>query len=385
MKFLNEVIKKGDCFYVEKVIPSTGYCEIIEYITGKETEEHRMFTQITAKADWYQIDTNPFLTFLNFIDTLFPFKKLPKIKIAYSLILDKFLSYSNLPEEVINVRYNIPLNLLPRLQPIESKYEYDSLDFGGEENLFVWMKEHNISYDIDDFVNHNKVKGTDKERLDRLENKIVNKGLKEFTLIYIGYGELAHFWGTCSERFGEVLRSYSERIRDLNNLFCGTYDNSQFIILGDHGMVDVVSCLNIRSIINNILGERNLKYLKDYIYFIDSALIRVWLREKGLVQLIEEKLVQSLTDNIEYDQELRNYLDKFKPKFGDIILLLRAGYTFFPDFFNVLKNKGMHGYLNRYKEQAGTMISFGTDVKPVFKESIKLSEVKSYIQDLWMN
>ena len=74
-------------------------------------------------------------------------------------------------------------------------YEYDSYEFGGEENLFVQLKAMGVEYDIEDFVKHNKVKGSDKERLIRLQEKVKKEKLKDFTLLYIGYGEIAHFTG----------------------------------------------------------------------------------------------------------------------------------------------------------------------------------------------
>ncbi len=36
MKFLKEITGKGDCFYVEKIISGLGFCEIVEYVTGKD-------------------------------------------------------------------------------------------------------------------------------------------------------------------------------------------------------------------------------------------------------------------------------------------------------------------------------------------------------------
>jgi len=207
MRFLKKKVdKKERCFYVKKIVPSTGFCEIIEYVTGKETLEHGMFTQITIKEDWYSMDSSTrLLQLVNRVYYQNPFRKIPKIRgiyrILFDSVIDKILLKKNISPEMINVRYNIPLHFLPFLEPTESKYEYDSFDFGGRDNLFVWMREKNISYDIDDFVKHNKVKGTDEDRLNRLKEKIRKRKLKDFTLLYIGYGELAHFYGTESEFF----------------------------------------------------------------------------------------------------------------------------------------------------------------------------------------
>ena len=57
------------------------------------------------------------------------------------------------------------------------------------------LLELNCDYDIQDYVYHNKVKGSDIDRLNRLLNKIKTKKLRDFTLIYVGYGEIAHIVG----------------------------------------------------------------------------------------------------------------------------------------------------------------------------------------------
>ena len=67
LTFFKERINQKKCFYAEKIIPATGYCEIVEFITGKETQVHNMFTQITAKQDWYNKISNKFLNGLNVI------------------------------------------------------------------------------------------------------------------------------------------------------------------------------------------------------------------------------------------------------------------------------------------------------------------------------
>ena len=385
LKFLKERIERNNCFYAEKVIPSTGFCEIIEFVTGKSTEQHKMLTQVTAKPDWYNGNKNRYLSALNLIDSKVPFRKIPVLNRGYRLFLDKLLNLSNLSASIKNVRYNIPLDLLPFLEPLESKYEYDSFDFGGKDNLFVWMKEHNISYDLSDFVKHNKVRGSDTERMARLKNKISQKSLNDFTLLYIGYGDRAHFLGTNSKEFVNVLQNYSMKLKEIFFLLQKQYPYSQLILLGDHGMIDVDEYINVKSILTRIFKESNLRYQKEYIYFIDSTMVRIWLREKSLIEVIEKKLNDSLGGYIESDQDMCNYLTKFKPQFGDIIQLLKAGYVFFPDFYNAKKIKGMHGYSNRYAQQAGTFISIGSGIKPTYKESLKLSEVKNYIQDLWIN
>ena len=381
MSFLREKIESGNCFYAKKIIPSTGFCEIAEYVQGKNTAEHGFLAQITIKKDWQDIKRKRKLDTIQTIHSYSPIRKIPRIKYFYKLILDKYLE-TIISKEVVNIRYNIPLNLLPFIRPTESKFEYDNSDFG-KSNMFIWMKNNKISYDIDDFVKHNKVRGTDKNRMNNLERKIHNKNLKDFTMLYIGYGELAHFLGPDSYDFGKVMKDFSKSLENIYRLMVNNYHNFDLIILGDHGMLKVGKYVDIIKIIDFLMMKMGLKYLNDYIYFVDSTMLRIWLKKKSFVPYVKQRLMEKIGEVIECDLETEKYLSKFIPVFGDIIFLLKPGNVFFPDFFNEKKNKGMHGYLNKYKNQAGTLLNIGKNHD--YKESMELNEVKNYIQSLWEN
>jgi len=389
LRFFKIMIEKKKYFYVKKVIPSTGFCEIVEYITGKEALEHRMFTQITVRDGWYLLKLSNFLKFLDRAYYNNPLRKIPKIRGIYKSLIDSVINEilrKFISSDVINVRYNIPISFLPFLKAVESKYEYDSFEFGGDSNLFVWMRKKKVSYDIDDFIKHNRVKGTDEDRLNRLEEKIRKKILKDFTLLYIGYGELAHFYGTNHPFVRKKIEEFCERVKKIFNLLKQNYKDFVLIIMGDHGMIDVYKYVNVINVFKKVLREVNKELLLfvDYIYFIDSTLFRVWFRDKKMVKPVQEKLFYYLKGVIEMDNELLSYLGKFRPNYGDIILLLKPGHMFFPDFFNIKPNKGMHGYWNKYPEQFGMLIAIGTGLQKFsLVEKMKLSEVKNFIQTLW--
>jgi hypothetical protein len=350
-----------------------------------EAIQHKLFTQITAREDWANIDLNRFLGTLHQIDSKLFLKHIPRLGRYYKSIIDKLLSSLNLEVSIINARYNIPLELLPYFEATESKYEYDSFEFGQDQNLFVWMYKNGITYDIEDFVYHNKVKGADRDRLLRLKKKILGRKLKDFTLLYLGYGECAHFWGTNSRRFGKTLREFSKQIEELYELLISVYPDGMLVVLGDHGMIDVEQYVDVQRILHRLAKQRELKCPSDFIYFVDSTLVRVWMQDKNLIDEFESELLGILGAFVEGESDTQEYLSRFKPKFGDIILLLKPGYVFFPDFFNTKRMLGMHGYLNKYPKQAGTMVVFGNDTQPNIIEAMKLSEVKEWVKSLCLN
>lgn len=391
MNNLKSLLEIPSTIHIKKIFPSTGYCEIVEYVTGQDAEQHMMFTQVNVLENWYEKKHPKILEFLSFIYQKNLLRKIPKVrgilKLLFNPIVEKLLTRV-LDKSIVNVKYEIPYPFLYYMRPIESIYEYDSFDFGLNKNLFVYLRNHNISYDISDFVKHNKVNGSDLDRLERLKNKISNFQLADFTMLYIGYGEIAHFTGTNSEKFKLELQSYDRKLGDIVNILKNNYDDYEFIILGDHGMINVHHYHDIKSIFDKIIKDKypNIRLFKDYIYFIDSTMFRVWFKNKEFIDGIEESLERELGNYLELDKKTKEYLNNFKPKFGDIILLLKPGSVFYPDFYNVKPNKGMHGYLNHYKGQQGTMIHITSDDRngEVINE-LKLSSIKDYVLRIWEN
>jgi hypothetical protein len=388
-EFNLEFIKNTKSSKIEKIYPSTGYCEIVEYVTGMDSEEHQMLTQVNAVQDWYK---NKIPWKVKFIDVIFngKFWKIPKIKGFHKIYIYDLLSRyleNFYKKSLINVRYGIPIQFLSFFEPIESQYDYDSYLFGGDKNLFQQLIEKKVSYDISDFVEHNKIKGSDNSRLENLKNKIQNKKLKDFTLLYIGFGEIAHVLGSKDEKFKKTMQAYDKKLQDIYSTLKDKYLDFDLIILGDHGMIDVTHHVDILKTFKEVIKDydQNLKLFKDYIYFIDSTMFRVWFKDSKHSVCFEKKLKNNIdiSKYIENSKKTDSYLNKFKPKFGEIILLLKPGNIFYPDFYNNKANKGMHGYLNNYERQQGVMIHFSSgSVKANVKEA-KLSEMKNYVLDIY--
>ena len=171
LSFLKEKVISNQVHLIKNIHPSTGFCEIVEYVTGQSSLEHGLLSQITASSQWFEKKSPLYIRFLGFVFRFSFFKRIRKIRGVFQLVMEYLLSFSSLPKEILRVRYNIPPHFLPYLVPTESKYDYDSPDFFGSKNLFCWMKSKNIQYDLDGFVKYNKVVGTDQDRINQLLQK----------------------------------------------------------------------------------------------------------------------------------------------------------------------------------------------------------------------
>ena len=130
LQYLKSIKRK-----IEKIYPSTGYCEIVEYVTGKESHEHFMLTQLNAVESWQNRKTPVAVYIINGL-LQNRFWRIPKVRAIHKKFIYPWVTrlLSNFfDKDLLNVRYNVPLPFLCYFEPIESKFEYDSYDFGGDE------------------------------------------------------------------------------------------------------------------------------------------------------------------------------------------------------------------------------------------------------------
>lgn len=370
MPFLKEMSE--EYIYYKNVTPGIGFCEISEYLTGISSLDNGNLFQITFTGKY---DCRKFKTSAKINNIC---NHIPRLRRYTQRAFEKYLKHhiNDFDDrDILQVRYNIPIDMINFFQPTESRLDYDSEDFFPESNLFQYLGKHGYSYDIDDFVKHNKIIGTDEERLSRLNKKIQNRELADFTMLYIGVGEIAHMTGTLDVEFHDKLAEYDRCLKNSKDLLDNIYgDEYRFIILGDHGMVDIEKYININPLLHKLKVQCNLKIGEDFIYFIDSTALRIWVNEK-------EKLLQC--DAVIRDF-LKNELDDIHIQnnfYGDLIYMLKPGKVFFPDFFNTKKNKGMHGYTNEICEQKGLCVIIGAEEHKVI-DNLELKNAKNIITDL---
>ncbi|MCG8584005.1 MAG: alkaline phosphatase family protein [Pirellulales bacterium] len=385
LPFLTE-LRAGRRVYSDRVTPSTGFCEIVEYVTGQGALDHGMFAQITAVDDWQAVTIPPALRSLSrvksAVESVTRFSK--KVHRHTSPYFERAVAL-HLPEHVGDIRYLVPYTLLPYFQATEGKVEYDSFEFGQDKNLFLWMQSQGITYDIDDFVKFNKIQGTDHERFRRLKYKITSGSLKDFTMIYMSAAECAHYYSTDSGKTCKVLMQFDRELAAVFHELQREYDNCELIVLGDHGMVDVEEYIDVISEIEALADRHGMTVGEDFIYFVDSTVCRIWLDDRDRHTGFVEALSEALADATEADEATADYLGNFMPRFGDAIFLLKPGKTYFPDFFNVQKNLGMHGYLASAPGQQGLLLATGSDSTRQDIAEIKLYQMYDFFKQYWQH
>jgi len=253
----------------------------------------------------------------------------------------------------------IPIDTLEKFDVSVDKmhFEHNPLPV---PTLFDVLRKNNIKYVGMEFPvisDHKKTgfyfKKGDFDQIDKAE-----KLLGKYDIVYLHVWKLdalEHKYGLHSKDALMYLKEIDKKIGNIIKKNPGL----RLIVFSDHGGVNVKKTINVMPILDDFECD----------YFIGSTTVQVWLKnpsdikKKELKDRFEKKgLLVYDENNIEKELFIpyrRNYV-------GDMIVWVKPGEQFFPDFFR--KNarvKSMHGYSVKVPELDGIFImgGFGTKKK----------------------
>jgi predicted AlkP superfamily pyrophosphatase or phosphodiesterase len=202
---------------------------------------------------------------------------------------------------------------------------------------------HDYNFEIYDSVETGLGVGIkDNFIIDKLNNELESKN---YLLSLCDIDNIAHVYGTTSDKFDNHLNNLDDRLKKLFDRFTDQNSENEIYLFSDHGMVDVSSVVNFN--IEKKFGSMD----KDkYLYFIDSTYMRVWVKDKSLMGEFEKYLSsrefgELLTEGQRKDFGLVNR------EFGDFIFRGKEGVMFVPNFYGGRANKAMHGYDSHLRSQ----------------------------------
>ena len=206
---------------------------------------------------------------------------------------------------------------------------------------------------------------------------------QSFAFFHIGnLDRIGHKYGPHSPELKKELLKVDDGIKAIWQFAKERFDVVYFLVIGDHGMMEVRRHLDIWS----ELKKLPIRLEKDYLMFLDSTMVRFWFFSDRA-----ERLIVDLLDNIEGGHILsqaekdKYHLNYSHNKFGDIIFLVDPGVLIFPNFYQNKKPvKGMHGYAPETPDQQSALLIHFPKVKETkrFEEPVDMRRVFPTLLDL---
>ena len=361
MPFLYNLKKDG--VYVKKVSPNFGFCERSEILTGTCSDINGNFTAIG-----YDPSSSEYKSYRYILNLMSKFKCIERyLRFLFHIFVGK-----NKNMKI----YRIPFNMLANFALTEDNpynYGYDNIN-----TILDILKMNNLQFDDSEFTSLSSNWNSD--AIDIQDDLY-------FKMIYIGEADFyGHKYANDIKKMNNVLEEIDKRIENIYKQYNDGETN--FVILGDHGMEPVHSEINITQYFENY----NLKLGKDYDAFLDSTMIRIWIKNKNKKELILDILEKELKDMghiISYEEALMRHMSletsnkEGKKLYGDIIWVCNLGTIIHPDYFNGSKihDTGMHGFFDIGENSYGLAVVVGKTIHNEIIEQCDLIDICPTICD----
>ena len=365
-KFLSKCSKNG--LYIKKVLPSLGFCERIEILTGVGFPQNGYYSAIGKTNSAY----GPY----RILEHLHPVIGNSKY---FRKVIKKTSSYLGLK---LNP-YEIPINLLPYLTLTEDLKDHQKQNAFQYESITDVLIKYNKSLNWH-FTALGLQNGDDRKRVKDLKNSL-NSNKYDLSMLYIGALDIeAHRHGPCSVEVGEQLMIIDQQIEEVYSFAVERNPDMKLFVLGDHGMAEVNKPLDVWGIVVQVARQSSIILWKDIDIFLDSTSCRIWIKNKKSFNKINIFL-----KNIQH--RLKKYgcileCSYNKELYGDYVWIFNEGVIVFPDFFHIRGKpyKGMHGYDPTGKNMAGLGLVYdgGKNINRQIVDKGSLSDVANTICDL---
>jgi predicted AlkP superfamily pyrophosphatase or phosphodiesterase len=189
---------------------------------------------------------------------------------------------------------------------------------------------------------------------------------------------LIHHCGPGSSRRREIVAEMDRRLREM----AVRYDEeTTWVIVGDHGMTDVVEELDVPAALAGLERRLDVAMGRDYWLFLDSTMARFRsVTERGSDFLSQVKALTVLREKGRFVDEKIAFEYSIPPndrRYGDLIWWADNGVLLFPDYFHDQNthNKGMHGYDSNHDDMKGFLLAFGPGIPTKSVDEANLIDV----------
>lgn len=383
MPFLHS--KLISSIYVKSVKPSFGYCERTEIFTGMYPDKSGNFTALG-----FDPQNSEYRNFKCILKIAYRIMKGLGEKNTISKQIKRFIHSFLRPFGFKMHPYDIPFDLLYKFRLTEDEHSHYSENAFVKESIFDVLKRNDKKVYCNSFTALG-LKSTllsDSERVCDVISKL-NEGY-DLILLYIGEIDAkGHLYTGDDEIMIESLSRVDKYIEDILVEDKKNGGDNTIVVIGDHGMVEVNSYIDIKEQCDSLTIVRS----KDYDYFLDSTIARFWFYNSEsrdcITELLNEndfKIKGFILDNqkaIDYKVPINLLNGDGQNLYGDIIWCANPGVVISPDYFNSNKIiKGMHGYANVNNKESQGLLVITNQVEAKEIQQCNLIDVCSTLCDL---
>ncbi len=368
--------------HYQRVVPGFGFCERAEILTGKKPAETGYFTAIG-----YAPEMSPYRSLQTALRVLDLAERLIPIRQASRLLRRLVRRMAAKQPHRMNP-YRIPLDILHCFTLTEDYYDHRDPGAFDVPTLFRLLEQRGESYFYDSYTSLNFPRSSsDGERL-----AMVLDAAKDRHSLYMIYNStpdhFGHLYGAGAPETVAALRRMDGELEKFLGEFERHRPGSSYVFLGDHGMVEVEKRLDVGAIVRKAARSAGLRIRRDYLYFLDSTLCRLWFLNERALRRLSGRLLESETlrsNGMFIDEAVarRESIPFGDRRYGDLIWWAAPGILVSPDFFHRRGElvRGMHGYDPRHQSSRGTCIVYGERHKPAVTPEIKLTGIYGILQD----
>jgi hypothetical protein len=230
--------------------------------------------------------------------------------------------------------YDIPREVLPHLDIAARGDIFAPGGAGRTSSVFDRIEAIGMPHIVWDF------RTPEGRSFDELEEAVRTRRADFYFLYTAALDSDLHRYGTTGPRIEEHLSWYRERIERVAAA-AGSVGGADIVVLGDHGMCDVKSSIDImRSV--EALG---LVIGRDYVPFYDSTMARFKVISSRARAALGELLRDQPSGHVMSPEEMEHLGVAFPDgRFGDLIFLADPGVIILPSYMGSEPVAAMHGY-----------------------------------------
>ncbi len=380
--FLHQMAQQG--IWGEKLISSSGFTQRSAIFSGAPADVHGAYTMFCYGPDnspWSFL--KPFSAILKLVETK-QWKGNPVVELFNHQLRHRVIDRLAQSRAAFASCAQIPLFLLPMIGISEDTSPIYSAGAISVQSIFDVMRSCGKTFKYlmfpDIFLND-----------DGVLDAAVAAARQQHDLYLLQFTDSdsgVHTHSPTSVERHQIVKELDRKIRVLFEAYEKQHPGVQFLVIGDHGMTDVHTNVDVATVVHGYASRSHLLHGVDYLLFLDSTLARLWyLTDKARRDLSG---VWSL-DPLGTTGKLMTPEDAAKhrvpppgERYGHAIWVAEPGVLIRPDYFHKIAEsvKGMHGYDSNSVDMKGCAVLFSGSSRPTRLPQVTLFDICATLSDL---